>query len=119
MRCSESGKHDIIELDYDFGGLAMECICSSCRNLKSVLDENDVDSGIYEVCEFGFVSEACETCELDGCALTCAHYVSDDEDGDAQDAGIIVKCARCSKEIVLQSNSEVGEVYCVGCYLNK
>ena len=45
--------------------------------------------------------------------------MSDDEDGDAQDAGIIVKCARCSKEIVLQANSEVGEVYCVGCYLNK
>ena len=93
----------------------MECICSSCKNLKSVLDENTEE--IYEICEFGFVSEACESCELEGCELTCAHYVRDD--ADLEDNGIVVKCAGCSKEIVLQANSAVDEVYCVACYLNK
>ena len=95
----------------------MECICSSCKNLKSVLDENDELSGIYEVCEYGFVSEACESCELDGCELTCEHYMS--EDIDTPDTGIVVKCTGCSKDIVLQANNEVGEVYCVDCYLMK
>lgn len=95
----------------------MECICSSCKNLKSLLDENDVDSGIYETCEFGFVSDDCETCELDGCELTCAHYASDMEP--SIDEGILVKCVRCSKEIVLQAHDQVDEVYCVSCYLSK
>ncbi|HAS75000.1 MAG TPA: hypothetical protein DCS67_12720 [Clostridiales bacterium UBA8960] len=95
----------------------MTCVCSSCKNLKSVLDENDVESGIYETCEFGFVSEGCETCELDGCELTCEHYVSDVED--SVDEGIVVKCAMCSREIVLQAHDQVGEVFCVSCYLSK
>ncbi|MHC1750610.1 MAG: hypothetical protein AB9856_20255 [Cellulosilyticaceae bacterium] len=94
-----------------------ECICSSCKNLKSVMDEQDCDqNNITEVCEFGFPSEECSYCEADGCELTCDNYVEDCE----EDNFIISKCSQCGKELKVASNNEEdGPVYCLDCYLSK
>lgn len=92
------------------------CICSSCKNLKSVIDENDEENGIVETCEFDFPSEDCSECELDGCALTCEHYSSDQAD----ESFILVKCRNCDTELKVSTrNDENAEVYCVSCYLSK
>lgn len=89
------------------------CICSSCKNLKSIIDEID---GITEACEFGFPSESCSDCEEDHCELTCDHYIEDCE----EEQFSISKCSTCGKELkVASSNVEVGPVYCPTCYLNK
>ena len=94
-----------------------ECICSSCKNLKSIIDENDIDkNGIVEECEYGFPSENCSDCEEDECELTCDNYMSYCE----EEKTVISKCNKCGKELKLvSSNGEYGEVYCVTCYLNK
>jgi len=98
-----------------------ECICSSCKNLKSVTDENNIDEdGIAEEyeceCEYGFPAENCSDCEEDGCELTCDNYMSYHE----EEKIVISKCNKCGKELELVgSNNEDGEVYCVTCYLNK
>ena len=92
------------------------CICSTCKNLKSVADEEDIEgNGIIESCEFGFPSEDCETCELEGCELTCDHYVSD---MGAEDF-IMTTCAKCGVSLRLMANRQDGEVYCIDCYLQK
>lgn len=95
----------------------MECICSSCKNLKSIIDEKDVTgNSIVEVCEFGFVSEDCIACELEGCELTCEHY----EMVKAEEQYVIKHCARCHKELKLVAGkAEEGEHFCVACYLSK
>ncbi len=108
----------------NLGGSRMsECICSSCKNLKSVISEsmiseNDTDkNGIAEeyVCEYGFPSEDCEVCEEDTCELTCDNFVSDV----SEDSFVLSKCTKCGKELKLvPNNDEDGEVYCVTCYLN-
>lgn len=91
-----------------------ECICSSCKNLKNIIDENGI-SEEYE-CEYGFPSEKCSDCEEDMCELTCDNYVSENE----EEEFIISKCIKCGKELKLAAgNAEDGEVYCVTCYLNK
>ncbi len=95
-----------------------ECICSSCKNLKSIIDENDIEgNSINEVCEFGFPAEGCEDCELDGCDLTCSNYVSDD----VMQVQVVTKnCALCHTELeVVAGSAEEGAVYCVSCYLSK
>jgi hypothetical protein len=96
-----------------------ECICSSCKNLKSIIDENDMDkNGIAEEyeCEYGSPSEKCSDCEEDTCELTCDNYISDCE----EEKIIISKCIKCGKELkIVSGNNEDGEVYCVTCYLNK
>jgi hypothetical protein len=96
-----------------------ECICSSCKNLKGIIDEKDIDkNGITEEyeCEYGSPSENCSDCEEDACELTCDHYMSECE----EEEFIISKCVKCGKELKLVSgNKEEGEVYCVTCYLNK
>lgn len=95
-----------------------ECICSSCKNLKSVIDENDIEGNrIEEMCEFGFPSEACAMCELDGCDLTCSHYVVDEADP----IKVVTKnCAICNTALeVVVGSAEEGDVYCVTCYLAK
>ncbi len=94
-----------------------ECICGSCKHLKSIIDESDLDqNGISETCEFGFPSEDCTTCELEGCDLTCEHYEEDQEEANF----MISKCSKCGQEIKHMTNSsDEGETFCVTCYLNK
>lgn len=93
------------------------CICSSCKNLKSIIDEIDDDiDGITEACEFGFPSESCSDCDEEHCELTCNHYIKDCEEENFS----ISKCCKCGKELkVVSSNVEAGPVYCPICYLNK
>ncbi|WP_053984125.1 hypothetical protein [Niameybacter massiliensis] len=93
------------------------CICSTCKNLKSIIDEIDDDNNdITEGCEFGFPSESCSECDEDHCELTCEHYIEDCE----EEAFSISKCVKCGKELkVLASNAEAGEIYCPMCYLDK
>ncbi len=92
------------------------CICSSCKNLKSVIDENDDENSIIETCAFDFPSEACSECDLDGCERTCDHYINDEED----EKFVIIKCRGCGTELsVAPRNDGVSEVYCVNCYLSK
>ena len=93
-----------------------DCICSSCKNLKSLIDENENDNGITETCEFGFPSEDCIRCEVDQCDLTCAHYEQEQE----VDCVTTSKCSKCGMEIKhISKDQEVGEIYCVACYLSK
>lgn len=89
------------------------CICSSCKNLKSIMDEKE---GITESCEFGFPSENCTECEVDSCELTCDHYTAECE----EEKFMMAKCSKCGEELKVTSNSqEDGVVYCLNCYLNK
>ena len=99
------------------GNVMSTCICSSCKNLKSIIDEIEYDENdITEVCEFGFPSERCLDCDDEHCELTCEHYIKDCEEGEFS----ISKCSKCGKELkVLSSNVEIGEIYCPICYLNK
>lgn len=90
-----------------------ECICSSCKNLKYVVNE-DRDQGEY-ICEFGFPSPACEDCQSEECGETCSNYRSDDEGDEPR----IVHCKCCGKELqtVIDDDGE-SEVFCLDCYLN-
>lgn len=94
-----------------------KCICNTCKNLKSIIDETDSDkSDIIEECEFGFPSESCSECEEENCELSCEHYIEDCE----EEALSISQCAACGKELKgIASNMETGEVYCPACYLEK
>ena len=89
-----------------------ECICSSCSNLKGIIDDN---GAIEEFeCVYGYLSEGCDTCETGECELTCSHYISDDE----QSVPVIVKCSICGKELhQVCSNNEEGSVQCIDCFL--
>jgi len=94
-----------------------ECICSRCKNLKSIIDENDLDDPcINEVCEFGFPAEGCSECELDGCDLTCSHFVSDEIETEEM---IVKHCVICHSELKVVAGNSDADVYCVSCYLNK
>ncbi|MBF4695564.1 hypothetical protein [Fusibacter ferrireducens] len=94
-----------------------ECICSSCKHLKSIIDEGDHDQNeISETCEFGFPSEDCATCELEGCDLTCENYEKVPEES----GFMMSKCSKCGQEIKhMSTNHDEGEIFCVTCYLNK
>ncbi len=94
-----------------------ECICSTCKNLKSVIDENEnEDNGITETCEFGFPSEACITCEADHCELSCAHYEKEIESECVKTS----KCSKCGIELNhISKDQENGEIFCLTCYLSK
>lgn len=94
-----------------------ECICSSCKHLKSIIDEgHQGQNEISETCEFGFPSEDCEACELEGCDLTCEDYEKVQE----EDNFMMSKCSKCGQEIKHMANSsDEGEIFCVTCYLNK
>lgn len=90
-----------------------ECICSSCLNLKGIVDEKGAVEE-YQ-CVYGYPSEECEACETGECELSCANYISDEE----QEATVIVKCSTCGKELrQVCSNDEAGNVQCVDCYLD-
>ncbi len=94
------------------------CVCSSCKHLKSFIDENALeDNSINEVCVFGYPAEGCSTCDLEGCDHTCSHY----EVEDSEDVQVIMKnCAICNKALeVVEGSSDVEAVYCVPCYLSK
>ncbi len=90
-----------------------DCICSTCRNLKGIIDENGA-VGAYE-CEFGFPSDECtDECERVNCGIICPNYASDDEETK------MVNCALCGKELrQLCNDSEEGDAYCIDCYLKK
>ena len=87
-----------------------DCICSSCRNLKGVMDEN----GAVEVfeCVYGYPSEECNTCETGECELECSNYIED------KDEMVVVKCATCGKELhKMCSGDEEGIFQCIDCFL--
>lgn len=88
-----------------------QCICSSCRNLKCSLPDEEED--IFFECEFGFPSDECEACETNECDRSCSHYESDDEE-----IILTIKCKKCGKELkkAFKDDSE-GDILCVDCYL--
>ena len=89
-----------------------ECICSSCRNLKGVIDENGAVE-IFE-CAYGYPSESCNTCETGECEFTCSNYVSDEEEAEL----VTVHCGCCGKELQqVCGNNEEGSVLCIDCFL--
>lgn len=91
-----------------------ECICSSCKNLKGIINENgNIEE--YE-CQYGFPSEQCENCNMDGCDEVCSQYVCGDEEAIVK----TVRCSICGKELNQASEDDNdGEVFCLDCYLNK
>lgn len=89
-----------------------ECICSSCKNLKSIFGDEGSQDGFE--CIHGFPSESCDDCETGECELTCNNYISDEE----SDIPVVLKCSTCGRELVqVCSNSEEGRVQCIECYL--
>lgn len=93
------------------------CICVGCKNLKSMVDEKSNDENeITEECEFGFPSEDCIDCEIEGCDLTCEHFES-------MEGEVLYKtshCKKCGQELQFVSiDCKEDEVYCVACYLSK
>lgn len=100
-----------------------ECICSQCKNLKSVSvqpdinadDNNSVSQEITYECEYGYPDEQCETCETDECELTCEHFIPEQVDADL----VKRQCASCGKELLLHDDDNDGDVYCFDCYLKR
>ena len=91
----------------------MECICNSCKKLKSVISE-DGNTEEYE-CEFGYPSIECENCLAGECDITCEHYVEDKEEFVAVEKS----CKVCGKTLIQSTTDEVDDdVYCIDCYLN-
>lgn len=91
-----------------------ECICTSCKNLRKIIDE---DSGeeLYE-CEFGYPSDTCIDCCEGECNLTCRNF---EEDTD-EEVFILVNCKGCGKEIrKIYKDGNEGEVFCIDCYLKR
>ena len=91
-----------------------ECICSSCRNLKGIIDENGAVD-VFE-CVYGYPSESCDTCETGECEAACSNFIDDDEQAEM----VAVQCATCGKELhQVCSNDEAGNVQCIDCYLKE
>lgn len=91
----------------------VECICSSCRNLKGIIDDSGEVAEFQ--CKFGFPSEQCANCQDEACEETCAHYLSDEEITEM----MTVKCKKCGKELSQAcSDDDDGEVYCINCFLD-
>ncbi len=92
----------------------IECICSSCTNLKGIINEN---GGILEYeCEFGYPDDACLSCEADGCDLTCSNYKSDEEPDELNK----IYCSKCNKELTqVSKDGGEGQVFCIDCYLSQ
>jgi hypothetical protein len=91
-----------------------ECICSSCANLKGVINENGAVEE-YE-CEFGYPDDACLSCEVDECEYTCNHFRPDDETIEPTK----INCSKCGKELTQASgDDDDGEVFCIDCYLKQ
>ncbi len=96
----------------------IKCVCHDCMHLKSVVCETDLpQESIEETCDFGFPSEDCITCELEGCTLTCDHY---EEHQQAPVHMLERRCALCQAPVqVMEGTLGVDVVYCVTCYLTK
>lgn len=92
-----------------------ECICVTCKNLKSNVNEEG-EPGEY-TCQFGFPSQTCEeNCQEENCELTCIHFISEDE----KDEPRVVNCSKCGKALKqVCSDGEVGNSYCINCFLEK
>lgn len=91
-----------------------ECICSSCGHLHDILGDNG-PTGETE-CRYGYPGEACESCELGECDLSCPHWL----DAELGPGVTVVRCADCGKEIEADvDDGEDGSVYCVTCYLKR
>lgn len=89
-----------------------ECICSSCRNLKAIIDDSG-ETAEFE-CKYGFPSERCETCDTGECEETCDNYLSDEEIAEMK----TVRCKKCGRELSqVCADDEDGEVYCIKCFL--
>ncbi len=93
------------------------CICSNCKNLKSIVDEGSLDANeITEECEFDFPSEECLDCELEGCELNCEYFENLDSEREYKTS----RCKKCGHELqYVAVDCEEDEVYCVACYLSK
>jgi hypothetical protein len=90
-----------------------DCICSSCKNLKSIIDENKNGEVKDYECQYGFPSPKCEECAEDACSETCGNYVSDEEDNIR-----LLKCNKCGKELKASfDEGDDGDVYCIDCFL--
>lgn len=91
-----------------------DCICSGCKNLKRVIDE-DSEEEVYK-CEFGYPSDRCEECEEEECDITCSRY---EEESDEEDF-IVVSCKGCGKELKkAYQDADEGDVFCIDCYLKE
>jgi len=90
-----------------------DCICNNCKNLKQHIDEESND--FEYVCEFGYPSDECMSCEGEQCNVTeCAHYIEDKDDGTLKK----VYCKGCGMELQQMYEDESdGDVYCAECYL--
>lgn len=90
------------------------CICSSCKNLKPVIDdEGQVNDYI---CEFGFPDESCNECAGEDCSIECKSYKPDVEEPEVK----LCCCSACGKELkTVSDNESEGEVFCFDCYLKK
>lgn len=99
-----------------------ECICSSCKNLKSSLTQTDLHEDAIDMnnlddeytCEFGFPDESCYDCTVDGCELECSHYISER----TEEVSLFATCSSCGKELKVLSESD-DDVYCIDCYLSR
>lgn len=91
-----------------------ECICNTCKNLKSVF--SDEGEPVESTCQFGFPSKSCEENCLDkDCELTCRYFISDD----VEDEPTAVFCSKCGKTLRQACNdNEAGNTYCVECFLS-
>jgi hypothetical protein len=79
---------------------------------ESGSDENE----ITEECVFGFPSEDCLDCELEGCELTCEHFESMDEEEPYKTS----ICKKCGQELKYVSKDCIDdEVYCITCYFEQ
>ncbi|GAE88574.1 hypothetical protein [Acetivibrio straminisolvens] len=93
----------------------VECICSGCRNLKRLIDDDGKET--YE-CSFGFPSDKCEDCQEEECDIVCNNYEEDSVEADY----ILVSCKNCGKELKKMYNDSddpEGEIFCVECYLKR
>jgi len=89
-----------------------ECICSSCVNLKSVIDD-DGEMGEYQ-CAYGFPSDNCEDCDELRCDAECVHYECDEQN----DLPETVSCKGCGKKLEKVFNEDTeGDIFCVECYM--
>lgn len=88
------------------------CICDNCKNLKTKAGENEGE--LIASCEFGFLSDDCDNCDLDGCDLNCENFVELPEV-----ESVTFSCVSCGKNIVGFSDATGDDVYCIDCFLKK
>jgi len=91
-----------------------ECICSTCKNLIEVINENG-PTGEFE-CVHGYPDPICETCEINECELLCKYYVDEESDPVTKN----VSCSVCGKDMQTDDEDpDDGTYFCVDCYLKR